>query len=290
MDASVIILTKNAGGNFEPLLGRIFSQKFDGDYEVLVIDSGSTDDTLKIAQESPVKIVRIQPEEFHHGRTRNLGAQLSHGNILIYITQDALPLNDNWLQKLADNFADRKVAMVVGRQIAWQTTRPPERFFYIHNFTEQRIMVTLGAHDYYNDNIFISNVNSAISREIWQQFKFSEKVIMAEDKELAKRLLNAGWSIVYEPEAAVYHSHDLSLREAFQKSSCFGIALVQGAGGLPRSRNWVMRRLRYLIAEIRYIAHNTAWWKWLPYSMVYEVSKLLGVAVGWLRGKAQANA
>jgi rhamnosyltransferase len=287
IDASVIILTKNAGANFRPLLERIFSQRFSGGFEVLVVDSGSTDDTLTIAAGFPVKVTRIEPEEFHHGRTRNLGAQLSLGRILIYITQDALPADDGWLQTLVDAFADGSVAMIVGRQIARPTTKPPERFFYVYNFPEHRIRIEAGADDYYNDNIFISNVNSAISKEVWQQFRFSEEVLMAEDKELACRLLNAGRAIVYEPGAVVYHSHDLSLREAFRNSSHFGAALAQGAGDLPRSRHGFRRRIRCLIAETRYVAHSPGGWKWLPYSAAYEAAKVLGQTVGRLRGRSQ---
>jgi len=102
IDVSIIILTKNAGSNFKPLLERLFSQEFNGEYEVLVIDSGSTDDTLNTAKQFPVRITQIKPEEFHHGKTRNLGAQLSLGSALVYITQDALPLNNQWLQKLVE--------------------------------------------------------------------------------------------------------------------------------------------------------------------------------------------
>lgn len=285
MNLSIIILTKNAGDNFRLLLDRIFSQESDYQYEVLLIDSGSSDSTLDIAQEFPLKITRIRPDEFHHGRTRNLGARLSSGDILVYITQDALPLGSDWLQRLVDNFKEPDVAVVCGRQIAWETSKPPERFFYAYNFPDHRIEVTLGAPDYYHDNIFISNVNSAIRKDIWQQFQFSEKVIAAEDKEFAKRLLFAGWSIMYEPGAAVYHAHDLSLWSALHRATRFGIALSQGAGGLPRSKNWVMRRVGYLVEEARYIVHNKEWWKWLPYSVAYEACKVLGIMAGIIMGK-----
>jgi rhamnosyltransferase len=284
MDVSIIILSKNAGVSFATLLQRLFSQKFDGSYEVLVIDSGSTDDTLEVAQGCPVKIARIKPEEFHHGKTRNLGAELSSGGILVYITQDALPLNDNWLQKLTEDLNDLQVAMVVGRQIPWHDTKPPEKFFYLYYFPEHKIEVVSGAPDYYRDNMFISNVNSAIRREVWQQFKFSENIVMAEDKEFAKRVLLAGWRIVYQPEAVVYHAHDFSLRAIFRRSMDSGIALAQEVN-VPRSRNWVINRLGYFASEAGYIMANQRWWKWLPYSVAYEASKLIGVMVGWLKGE-----
>jgi rhamnosyltransferase len=288
MDVSIIILTKNAGEGFATLLQRLSSQKFDGNYEIIVIDSGSTDGTPEIAQNFPVKIVRIKPEEFHHGRTRNLGAEQASGRILVYITQDALPLRDNWLHKLTDDLKNPQVAMVVGRQIPWPTTKPPEKFFYSYYFPEHKIEVANGASDYYRDNMFISNVNSAIKRDVWQQFKFSEDIVLAEDKEIAKRILLAGWKIIYQPDALVYHAHDFTLRSIFQRSVDAGIGLRQKVN-VPRSRNWVINRLGYFVKEARYIMANDGWWKWLPYSMAYEASKLLGVVLGWLRGRMPRN-
>ena len=288
MDVSIIILTKNAGEGFATLLQRLFSQKFDGNYEIIVIDSGSIDGTPEIAQSFPVKIVRIKPEEFHHGGTRNLGAEQASGRILVYITQDALPLHDNWLQKLTDDFKDPQVAMAVGRQIPWQNTKPPEKFFYSYYFPEHKIEVVCDASDYYRDNMFISNVNSAIKRDVWQQFKFSEDIVMAEDKEFAKRILLAGWKIVYRPDAVLHHAHDFSLRSIFQRSVDAGIALSQKVN-VPRSRNWVINRLGYFAREAKYIVNNEGGWKWLPYSVAYEASKLLGVVVGWLRGRMPGN-
>ncbi len=284
MDAAIIILTKNAGRKFIPLLQRLSSQKFDGDYEILVIDSGSTDGTQEVAKRFPVRLVEINPEEFHHGKTRNLGAELTNCRILVYITQDALPLYDDWLQKLTEDLKDPEVAMVVGRQIPWQDAKPPEEFFYYYYFPEHRIEVVSRASDYYRDNMFISNVNSAIRRDVWQRFKFSESIVLGEDKVLAKRVLIAGWKIIYQPDAAVYHSHDLDLWAIFRRFLSSGLALQQGIN-VPRSKNWVVQRLGYFYKEAWYVASGQKWWKWLPYSVLYESSQLLGIGVGWLKSK-----
>ncbi len=107
---------------------------------------------------------------------------------------------------------------------------------------------------------------------------------MAEDKELARRVLLAGWKIIYQPEAAVYHAHDFNLSAIFRRSMDSGIALSQEVN-VPRSRNWVIKRLGYFVGEARYILAGKEWWKWLPYSVAYETCKLSGVGVGWLRGK-----
>jgi rhamnosyltransferase len=282
MDVSIVILTKNAGDRFRNILQRVFSQKFSGEYEVIVIDSGSIDDTVSMAQSFPVKMTRIKPEEFHHGRTRNLGAKLSIGRTLVYLTQDAFPLHEDWLQKLTECLKDPKVAMVVGRQIPWEDTKPPEKFFYRYYFPEHKIEVCSGVSHYYHDNIFISNVNSAIKRSVWQDLMFSENIVRGEDKEFARRVLLGGWGIVYQPEAVVRHAHDLGLWSVFRTSLDIGKALSQGAG-MPRSKNWIAERLGYFFQEAWYMASREEWWKWLPYSVAYEVSKLLGTAIGWIK-------
>jgi rhamnosyltransferase len=285
MDASIIILTKNAGQNFVSLLQHILTQKFDGLYEVIVIDSGSTDNTLRTAKEFSVKITQIKPEAFHHGKTRNLGAELSQGSILVYITQDALPLKNDWLQKLANGFEDRNVAMVCGRQIPWESTKPPEKFFYIYYFPTTKIVLAPGTSNVYRDNVFISNVNSATRKDVWQQFRFSESITMVEDKEFAKRILSAGWKIIYEPDAAVYHGHDFSLRSAFERYIDYGISYSQGAKGLPRSGGSAIGKAsRYLAEELKYLESN-GYLKWLPYSLLYEASKWLGSSLGQIMGK-----
>ncbi len=280
IDTSIIILTKNGGANFPQILGRVYSQQYAGNYEVIVIDSGSTDATIEEAQKYPVRMVEIKPEEFHHGHTRNLGAELAQGQYLVYITQDALPLSNYWLQKLTNNFTEPQVAMVIGRQIAWEHTKPPEKFFYFYNFPDFKIVIKSGADNYYHDNVFISDVNSAYRKEILRQYRFSESIVMAEDKELAARVLAGGLSIVYEPGAAVYHSHDQTIKSAFEKSLDYGLSLRQGASALPKSNKpLVIRVMNYLGAEIRFLNKSKSW-QWLPYSIIYEMSKYAGLFLG----------
>ena len=129
VNTSVIILTKNAGDQFENLMKKLNNQTYQ-DFEVVVIDSGSTDKTLEIAREYGCRIYRIKPEEFHHSRTRNLGAELARGDYLVYITQDALPLNDNFLEMLIKPLEDDKVAGAYGRQIAYPNAKPMDCLLY----------------------------------------------------------------------------------------------------------------------------------------------------------------
>ncbi len=280
MDASIVILVKNGGANFPALLERIYSQQFNGSFEVIVIDSGSTDGSLEAARRHPVILKQIPPAEFHHSRTRNLGAEMAQGDYIVYITQDALPLDDNWLQRLIDGFDSPSVAMVVGRQMPRQTASPPEKFFYFYNFPESKIMVQSGDSDYYHDNVFISDVNAAYRRGLLLEYKFDDNIVMAEDKEIAARLLENRLSIVYQPAAAVYHSHNYSLKELFDRHLDYGLANRLGVDRLPgTSGNAASGLAGYLGAEWRYLADNRLL-RWAPYAIVYELVKYAGLWLG----------
>ena len=280
MDASIVIVVKNGGDNFPRLLERIYSQQFNGSYEVIVIDSGSTDGTLDAARRYPVILREIAPAEFHHSRTRNLGLNMATGEYVVFITSDALPLDDRWLDRLTAGFTDRSTAMTVGRQIAWQKTKPPEKFFYKSNFPEFKIMVKSGAADYYHYNVFISNVNAAYRRDILLKYKFDEQLVLAEDKEIAARFLKGGYSIIYEPEAAVYHSHNEGLSDLFNKHLDFGLANRQGVGELPKTAGNVLSGTAgYVGSELKYLAENRLW-QWVPYVLVYEAVKYAGLWLG----------
>ena len=108
VEVSIIILTKNARNQFRDVLKAIFSQNTKYKFEVIVVDSGSTDETLKIAKEFDTKLFQIPPEEFGHGKTRNYGAKLAKGKFLIYLTQDAIPSETNWLDQLLKLLRIRK--------------------------------------------------------------------------------------------------------------------------------------------------------------------------------------
>ncbi|MDW7684980.1 MAG: glycosyltransferase family A protein, partial [Bacillota bacterium] len=115
---SVVILTKNAGPEFSTILEMVRKQKVQSQVEIIVIDSGSSDHTLTISRKFKARILQIQPAEFSHGGTRNLGIRLAKGEFVVLLVQDAIPFNNHWLQALLDNLKnDQKVAGVYSRQI-----------------------------------------------------------------------------------------------------------------------------------------------------------------------------
>ncbi|MGC1372236.1 MAG: glycosyltransferase family A protein, partial [Candidatus Sulfotelmatobacter sp.] len=117
LECSISILTKNEERNIGACLEAIFAQKGVGEFEVILVDSGSTDAPLQIARGYPIRIEQIPPLEFHHARTRNLAASLARGPILVNLSQDAIPASDVWLHKMIANFQDPSVGAVYGRQL-----------------------------------------------------------------------------------------------------------------------------------------------------------------------------
>ena len=225
LKASVVITTLNAGPAFEGLLGRLFSQKAHFGYEVIVIDSGSTDGTVERARRHGATVHRIRRGEFDHGATRNLGVALTRGRYVAFVVQDALPTDDDWLAAMVENLdRDQTVAGVYGRQIPrpengpltralmddWPTASPERReqfaggpeFYRWMSSAEQQALATF------------DNVSSCVRRSVWEGLPF-ERTGFGEDLRWGKMVVEAGFKLVYEPRSAVLHSprrrasHDL---------------------------------------------------------------------------------
>ncbi|WP_082256430.1 glycosyltransferase family A protein [Haloferax sp. ATB1] len=157
---SVIIPTKNAGQEFEDTLISIQSQDVD-DIELIVIDSGSTDGTVELAEQYADTIIEIPPDEFHHGQTRNQAADQAEGDIIVFTVQDAVPIDDEWLSQLTSPINDGNADVCYGNQIAYPDAKPSDKFFYKYFYPDTSITLTKSdaskKGEFYMDNIFLSD-------------------------------------------------------------------------------------------------------------------------------------
>ncbi|HEX3820505.1 MAG TPA: glycosyltransferase family A protein [Candidatus Sulfotelmatobacter sp.] len=208
VEVSVLLLTKNGCDDLERMLPALFSQTVSAPFEVIAVDSGSSDGTLDVLRRFPVCVRQILPGDFHHARTRNLAASLARGKIVAFLSQDAVPASGDWLAALLANFHDPQVGAVYGRQIPRHGSSLERQDALNAIYGENRIVKDPMQRDGLGYRFYhFSDVNAAIRRDVWETAPFPEDLKVFEDLGIAKHILDGGWKIVYEPKAAVLHSH-----------------------------------------------------------------------------------
>ncbi|MDZ4774894.1 MAG: glycosyltransferase [Planctomycetota bacterium] len=231
---SVLMPTWQGIEFLERVLTRLTTQRCDIAWEFSAIDSGSSDGTWELLGEFekkfpvPFRRRRIDKVEFDHGDTRNRLAALSSGDLLVFLTQDAIPSSDRWLQTLAQNFTDERVGGAYCRNVPRPDCELLTRIFsandpgYMPGRREVRLpddttYALMNTHErrvLYNFN----DVASAVRRELWERHPFP-RTWFGEDVLMARALLEAGFTIVYDDEATVEHSHDHTPEETHARAA-----------------------------------------------------------------------
>ena len=170
--------------------------------EIVLVDSGSTDETLAIAEEFGCRITHIKKSEFSFGRSLNQGCDFAHGRILVFISAHCIPSGENWLKNLITPLLEGKVSYVYGRQIGHDVSKFSEKQLFKKYFPEKSAIP--------HEGYFCNNANSAILREVWEKYRFDEHVTGLEDMVLGKQITANGHKIGYVAEAPVIHIHEES--------------------------------------------------------------------------------
>lgn len=195
---SIVIRSRNEEKYIGELLKNILHQDYKS-WEIILVDSGSTDRTLGIARAFPVKIIQIHPYDFSFGYSLNIGCKQAKGNYFVFISAHAIPKNENWLGELISPFYDEKVGLVYGRQFAGQNTKLSEERDFLENFgPHSRILL---------EETFCNNANSAIRAKLWQKYRFNEQLPGLEDRDWAERIKTLGYRVAYSSKAVIYHYH-----------------------------------------------------------------------------------
>ena len=221
---SVIIPTLNAREQIEGLLGALKGQTRAPD-EIIVVDSQSEDGTADAVRAvGGVRVLSVQRSAFDHGGTRDWALRLSVGDFVVFMTQDALPADERCLENLLAPFEDERIAAAGGRQIARPDARPFERLVRASNYPAESRTWDAGDIGRLGVRAFlISDVFAAYRRSAYVAAGgFDHPILTNEDMLMAQKLLQAGHRIAYRGDAAVYHSHRLTLRQEYRRNYIVG--------------------------------------------------------------------
>ena len=276
----VVIPTYNAAPYWQALQAALDQQGLTGK-QILIIDSSSSDDTSALARRAGYEVVQIAKTDFRHGATRQAACDyLPSAQLLLFMTQDALPEGPDALRTLCSALDDETVGAAYGRQLPRRNADPIERHGRLFNYPPVREVRTIESR--YRLGIkaaFFSNSFAVYRRSALEQVGgFPKETIVSEEVTVAARMLMAGWKIAYQADAMAAHSHPLTLQEEF--SRYFDIGVHHG-----RER-WLMETfgtadgegLKYVKDEMRYLWSNAP--LWLPYAILRTFSKYVGYHLG----------
>ncbi|MCR4674766.1 MAG: glycosyltransferase family 2 protein [Lachnospiraceae bacterium] len=269
MDASIVIPVKNGGKRFEDVLKMIFAQTTNYTYEVICVDSGSSDDSVAVAKKYGADVYEIPPEEFGHGKTRNYGASLGTGEFIIFLTQDATPASVHWLDAMIDAMKlDEQIAGGFGKHLPYGDCNPPDRQMlenhfgrygnenFIHELTEDKKQQYFEDEGYRQYLSFFSDNCSCLRRSVWEKIPYDD-TDFSEDQIWARKILEAGYKKVYVPEGAVYHSHNYPISTYGQRyyDEFKALYRVQQASFCPDLKTYIRRVLGDTRYQCSYIKH-----------------------------------
>jgi glycosyltransferase involved in cell wall biosynthesis len=220
---SAVIRAYNEGQHIGRLLEGLSQQTVKLD-EIILVDSGSTDNTVAIAKASGCTVVHIAKEEFSFGRALNRGCAAASGDILLFASAHVYPVYDTYVEHIVSAFEREAVAIAYGRQVGDERTK----------FSESRVMLKW----FPNQNIwdqghpFSNNANAAVLRSVWQESPYDESLTGLEDLDFAKRALARGYKIAYIADAPVVHVHEetwSTIRNRYRREAMAYARIVEGS-------------------------------------------------------------
>lgn len=274
---SAIVPTRNGAATLPALLAALAAEQGRRPLEIVAIDSGSTDATLRLLDEAGARTLDLGGVPFGHASARNRAAAAAGGDVLLMLTQDVEPVGDGWLAALLDALGEPDVAGAFGRQVP-RGASPEEAFLALVNYGDSPRRITRADLDrpFGPGRTFFSSAFGAVKRPVWERIPLPP-VVMSEDQAWALQALRAGHEIRYVPQAEAYHGHRYPLGRAFRRNFDSGSSLsaldlagaVWGAG------------FRHLVRELWWIATEHGR-RAVPHAALYELVRMLGFQCGRL--------
>ena len=282
---SIALLTRNGEATLPEVLDAIWRQRTGRKIEIIAIDSGSTDRTIEILQGRVTQLVKIEPTAFNHGGTRNLAVERASNELVVFIVQDAVPADEQWLEALVAPFEDLRVAGAFARQEARADASALTRHYlslwaatgreaWTSEIESEAEWQALEPAERFHRCIF-DNVCSCIRRSVWRNTPFSPTPI-AEDMEWARDVLLAGHRLVYVPDAAVTHSHDRPAFYEFRRTYVLHRRLYELFG---------LRTIPTLPLLARAVTSSLALHLWSERAAPERWSRAIALAGAWPAGQ-----
>lgn len=248
--------------------------------QILVVDSSSNDDILNVCSGFEIDVVQVGSRSFDHGGTRNLAASFAKGEILVFMTQDALFKDAECLRNLIRPLEDPLIAASFGKQVPKKDANPIEIFARQFNYPSVGLvkrledLPKLGVKTF-----FFSNACSAIKRSAYEEVGgFPQKTILNEDMFLAAKFIVKGYGVAYQPDAVVYHSHNYSLGIQFKRYFDIGVFFCRNRWIRDLS-NSEREGIKYAKEALRFLSFNEKK-KWIPYALADIAIRFLGYRMG----------
>jgi len=282
MKISIIIPTYNAGSHINNLFLRLQPYLHSEEYEIIVVDSSSTDKTVEVVKSYGLSPIIIPKTEFNHGGTRNLAALRAKGEILVYLTQDVLPFSEEFIKLLVKPLIDNEaIGLCYGRQIPYSHTSFYGRFARLFNYPKLSMIKSIeDVGELGIKTIFASNSFAAYKKEVlFEVGGFPSNVILGEDTYVAAKIIKKGYKVAYVAEAQVYHSHDYTVWQEFKRYFDTGVFHQREKWLLEEFAKAEGEGLRYVKSEILYAIKNHKAYL-LPNIIFRNGIKFLGYRLG----------
>ncbi|MBS5004861.1 MAG: glycosyltransferase family 2 protein [Haemophilus parainfluenzae] len=276
------IPTYNAGNLWNKWIKAYESQSVTAD-QVIVIDSSSSDDTVKLAKDAMFSVFSIPQSEFNHGGTRNQAVRFAENfaDILVFMTQDAILASPDSLEKLLVPFSDPEVAAVCGRQLPHHNATPlaaHTRYFNYPSESRVRTMADISALGI--KTAFMSNSFAAYRLSVFDKLGgFPDNTILAEDMYLTAKMILSGYKVAYCAEAKVFHSHNYTLKQEFQRYFDTGV--------FQQEQKWIQQKFgraasegkRFVLSELKFLSIKSP--LLIPKAILSTLAKLIGFKLGY---------